>query len=99
MDLYSQPSFVAIVFFVGIAVGALFNSLYRAAIIRKIKREFIQDALGELSQRDAKAPAVMAAPIEWNQATCEAAKTAADSSQQVDSKMSYSSSLGRRTAS
>jgi hypothetical protein len=81
-NFYSDPSFLAIVFFVGTAVGALFNSLYRALVIRRLKHEFIQDVLADLEK--ANAGSFTAAPLHWNSLTAETARVAVSASRQVD---------------
>lgn len=99
---YSDPTFIALIFLFGTAVGALFNSLYRTAMIRKLKHEFIQEILRELQAGKPTDEALTSAPLHWTKQTSETAKAAVRASQQVDSIVQDKQTAAqedRRTAS
>lgn len=84
-SFYSEPSILTLVFLVGIAVGALFNSLYRAAKIRRLKHQFIREVLADMEKSVPGRKPFTAAPLHWNKQTSDTASAVVSAGKQADS--------------
>jgi hypothetical protein len=84
--IFNDSLLIGVVFFLGTAVGALLNSMYRATRMEQLKKELIQQVEDELLSTQRKEKRTTVAPLLWAQEATEELVARVEDAEKVEAE-------------